>query len=144
MASSAAGAQWVEVLGRSPLFADLSQRHLRAIASMGRVQEYPAHSPLVREGDIADSFYVVLEGEARVRVPGKRAVPLGPGEVFGEVALLDGSPRSATVLAVGDVRVLRIGRTDFLRLLRSEPTVAIALLRTLAHRLRLAQPAAPD
>jgi monovalent cation:H+ antiporter, CPA1 family len=132
----AVDADWTEVLAEVPIFADLSKRHVRAITKLAKVQRLAPFTKIVREGASADSFFLVLEGVVVVRPPGKRPVKLGTGDFFGELALLDDSPRSATVEAVGDVLVARIGRKDFLRLLEKEPKVAFVLLRTLAVRLR--------
>ena len=95
----------------------------------------------MRVGKPADAFYVILDGQARVEVPG-RPVDLASGDFFGEMALLDGEPRSATVVAVGEVYALTIGRAKFLKLLESEPKIALAIMATLTGRLRALQAAA--
>lgn len=83
---------------------------------------------------------MVLEGLANVIVRrGGASITLQPGAVFGDMALLDGSPRSAWVVADSELVVFRLGRPQFLKLLRGEPTVALALLQTLAGRLRALQ-----
>jgi CRP-like cAMP-binding protein len=97
---------------------------------------YPALTRIVRKGEPGDAFYVILEGRARVTEVGKM---LAPGEFFGELALLDGEPRSLTVEAETDVLALRVGRTEFLRMLKDEPSVSLKLLQELARRTRAAQ-----
>jgi CRP-like cAMP-binding protein len=126
------------LLAQVPLFSGLSRRHLGRVASVAEHKHCLAYSTLVREGTPGDAFYVILDGEARVELPGG-PVPLGAGSFFGEMAIIDGSPRSATVSAVTDIVVLMIPRTKFLKLLEDEPKVVLALMTTLAQRLREAQ-----
>ena len=139
MARSDAASEWADVLASVPLFAGLSHRHLKGIAALGKVQRLPAFTVMVRQGDKANSFYLLLDGAAVVRPPGRRAVKLGVGDYFGELALLDKSPRSASVEATEEVLVMRIPRNDFLRMLEKEPKVSLRLLQTLASRLRTSE-----
>lgn len=134
-----AAAAWAETLGEVPLFAGLSRRHLRRVAGLAREVRFHDGSPIVRAGDEGETFYVLLDGEAVVSRKGLGGVRLGPGSFFGEMALLDGGPRSATLTARGDVVCLAITRARFLRLLRSEPTIAIAILQELSRRVRALQ-----
>ena len=131
-----AEADWTDVLAEVPLFSGLSPRHVRNLAKLAKIQRLPAYTKIVREGASGDSFILMLEGTAVVRPPGKRPVKLGAGGFFGELALLDDAPRSATIEALDDVVVARIGRKDFIRLLGDEPKVSLVLLRALAGRLR--------
>jgi CRP-like cAMP-binding protein len=96
---------------------------------------------VVRVGKPAEAFYVILDGSARVGVPG-RPVTLEAGDFFGEMAVLDGEARSATVTAVTEVMVLMIPRAKFLKVLESEPKIALAIMATLTRRLRAVQAAA--
>jgi CRP/FNR family cyclic AMP-dependent transcriptional regulator len=130
----------VELLGQVPLFATLSRRHVRRIASVADAKRYAASRPLVRAGKPADAFYVILAGNARVDLPG-RDITLEAGDFFGEMALIDGEPRSATVTAVSEVLVLTIPRARFLKLLEAEPKVALGIMATLTRRLRAEQTA---
>jgi CRP/FNR family transcriptional regulator, cyclic AMP receptor protein len=123
------------LLAQVPLFAMLSRRHLARIGSLATAKRCAASSPLVRVGKPGDAFYVILSGTARVDLPG-RQIALEAGDFFGEMALLDGKPRSATVTAVTEVLVLMIARAKFLRLLEDEPKVALAMMATLTRRLR--------
>jgi CRP-like cAMP-binding protein len=132
----AADPDWTGVLAQVPLFSDLSKRHLRGIAKLATIRRLPAYTRIVREGEQAHSFYLMLEGTAVVRPSGKRPVKIGAGDFFGELALLDKSPRSATVEAQTEVQVASIGRSAFLRMVEHEPKVALILLRTMAARLR--------
>jgi CRP-like cAMP-binding protein len=141
--SGAAGdADWTDVLADVPLFSNLSARHVRGLAKLAKIQRLAAFTQIVRKGESGDAFFLILDGTAVVRPPGKRVVKLGPGDFFGELALLDDSPRSATVEAQEDILVARIGRRDFTRMLDKEPKVAVALLRTLTARLRASEASA--
>jgi CRP-like cAMP-binding protein len=131
------GKNWVPILRQLPLFEGVSARHLRRIRA--RAKHYAAGDSIVRLGDPGNAFYVILEGEVRVQPPRRRPVTLKAGDYFGEMALLDGAPRSADINAVGDVTTMVIGRAAFVKLLRVEPQIGAALLRTLATRLRDAQ-----
>lgn len=118
-----------------PLFAGLNKRHLRKIAGASTVAHVPAGQHLVREGFSAEAFYVILDGEAHVTGP-PTAVRLGPGDFCGELGLLDGSPRSASILADSDVTAVRLPRKEFLDLVDHRPEIARALLADLAARVR--------
>lgn len=130
---------WLVTLEEVPLFAGLSKRHLRGIAKLARVRRFASGSTLVRAGDPGRSFFVLLDGTAQVVRSGGRPRRLGMGDYFGEMALLDGAPRSADVVAESDVLALTVDRTGFAKLLRAEPAIAQTLLRTLAVRLRAAE-----
>ena len=133
------GHDWLGTLAEVPLFEGLSKRHLRRIAKLARIRRFADGAAMVRVGDAGRTFYVLLDGNAKVTRPGRRPVRLGPGAFFGEMALLDDSPRSADVVADGEVLALTIDRPGFTKLLRSEPPLSQALLRTLAARLRAAE-----
>ena len=126
------------LLAQVPLFGSLSRRHLGKVASVAVHQHCLAGSDLVRAGTPGDAFYVILDGEARVDVPAG-PVPLAAGAFFGEMAIIDGAPRSATVTAITDIVVLMIPRDKFLALLLAEPSVALEIMTTLTRRLREAQ-----
>jgi CRP-like cAMP-binding protein len=127
---------WTNVLADVPLFAGLSKRHLRKVSGLATARRHHPHTAIVRAGAKGDAFYVILDGTVSVNRPGKRSVKLGAGDSFGEMALLDGAARTATVEAEGEVLTMRIPRPSFLRMLEAEPKVAVALLRTLSERLR--------
>ncbi len=115
---------------------DLSARQRRKVASLARIRRFADGAPLVRVGQAAAALYVVLDGNVSVRRPGSRALTLGVGSIVGELALLDGGTRTATVVAQGDVVTLAIPASRFRTLLRSEPTIAIGIAEELARRLR--------
>lgn len=133
---------WANVLAEIPLFDGLSRRNLRKVAGTARITRFHAATSIVRSGDQGNTFYVVLDGEVSVLRRGLPALPLGVGSYFGELALLDGGARTATVTAEGPVTCLTITRPRFLKLLRSEPTIAVAILEELAGRLRTLQASA--
>lgn len=128
--------EWVAVLQHVPLFESLSRRHLRRLAGCARTRRFEPGAAIVRTGRPGTAFYVVLDGEAAVSTPRGRSVRLRAGDSFGEMALLDDAPRSANVTAVTEVLAMEIGRAAFGRLLKQEPQIALALLRTLAERVR--------
>ena len=132
---------WVDVLATVPLFAGLSRRQLTKIAGLAASKRYAAGSTLVKSGAPGESVFVVLDGQAVVRA-GARRITLGAGDFFGEMSLLDGEPRSATVTARTDVLVMMIPRSKFLKLLEKEPRIAIAVMTTLSGRVRALQAAA--
>ena len=132
---------WVPVLADIPLFETLSKRHLKRVASLARMRRYGPGTSLVRAGDAGSAFYVLIDGTARVVTPKGRPLRLGCGDFFGEMSLLDEAPRSADVVAEGEVLTMTISRNAFGKLLRSEPAFARELLRTLAARLRAAEKA---
>ena len=136
----------IRLLGRVPLFAGLSQAHLRALAQLAEEVRYSPGRMIVRTGTPGVAFYAIVEGDAKV-VRGKIASAkatwtLGPGDFFGELALLDGGPRTASVVAETPLTTIRIERAPFRQMLRSEPDIALKLLEAMARRERdlLAQP----
>jgi CRP-like cAMP-binding protein len=129
------GRESIGTLADVPLFAGLSRRHLGKVANVASTKRYAAGGELVRKGDRADAFYVILDGRVRVEVPG-RGIELGSGDFFGEMALIDGEPRAATVVTLSELHVLMILRSKFLKLLATEPKIALAIMATLTRRLR--------
>jgi len=123
-----------------PLFAGLSQNHLRRVASLTQVSSYNAGRVIVKRGDPGKAFYVIVEGEAKVVkgkiVTARRETQLGPGDFFGELSLLDGEPRAASVIASSPLTTIRIERAAFRRLLREEPDLALKILEGMARRTR--------
>jgi CRP-like cAMP-binding protein len=132
-------------LARIPLFAGLSGRQRTKVARLGLVQRFPAASRIVSKGSEGISAYIVLEGRCEVdRGRGRPRRAVGPGTIVGEMALLDGSPRSATVVASTEVTALCLGRRGFVKLLRDEPSVALAVITALGRRLRDAESEPPS
>src|SRR6266496_738576 len=109
------------MLAKVPLFSGCSKRELAVIA---------------REGEYGIGLFLILEGKCRVTIGGKEKAILGPGDFFGEIALIDGGPRTATVTAITDVRLLGITEWVFRGLLKEHPSIAIHTLEAIAGRLR--------
>jgi CRP-like cAMP-binding protein len=130
---------WANVLAGVPLFAGLGKRHLVKVAALGSIRRFHAGTAIVHVGEPGDALYVVLDGEVSVRRRGLPELTLGMGSFFGEMALLDGAARSATVTAKGPVTCLAVGQSRFLKLLHTEPAIAVTLLKELATRLRQMQ-----
>lgn len=130
---------WSNVLETVPLFSGLSRRHLKKVAAAARIARFHDGASVVRGGEAGDTLFVVLDGDVLVHRRGMPEIKLGMGSFFGEMALLDGGTRSATVTADGPVVCLAINRQRFGKVLRTEPSIAIAMLGELAARLRTAQ-----
>jgi len=123
-------------LQRVHLFEACSSRQLRAIARIADVQEVPPGEILARIGEPGDRFFVVVDGSAHVEVTPQNSGKIGPGQFFGEMSLLDGEPRSATVIADTPMRLLVIPRREFVTLLREVPSLTERILIALCQRLR--------
>ena len=119
-----------------PLFAGFSKRHLRRLAADTDELSFGPGETVVREGDPGETLFVVLEGEARVERNGRKVGSVLPGDFFGELAAIDAQPRSASVVAVTPLRVLRLFRRHLLALLDEEPQVTLKLLDGIVRRLR--------
>jgi CRP-like cAMP-binding protein len=123
-------------LKRVPLFSSLSQRQLRRLARDFREREVESGTRLVGEGEkAANSFFVIVDGTATVTVDGKEVGQLGPGDHFGELALISERVRSATVTADGPVRCLALGFWDFRRFAKDNPDVSWKLLEHVVELL---------
>ena len=129
----------IERLKEVPFFEACSQRQLRSVAKIARVFDVAADTVLTRAGEPGDEFFLIIDGTARVDVSVEKQVPLHPGEFFGEMSLLDGGPRSATVVAATPVRLLVINRRHFSVLLKDVPGLTQTLLVTLSKRVRQAE-----
>lgn len=131
----------IAALGSSEFFKDLPPKQLKAIAKAGRVMAFPPGADLVFENDeAAGRYFLILDGSAEVTVQGQSKATLGPGASVGELALLDGGPRSATVTAVSGVRTFSLTSWNFRPFLR-EPDVLNAVIGLLCRRLRAADAA---
>jgi CRP-like cAMP-binding protein len=128
-----------ELLTDVGLFSKCTPRERRAVARHAQIVEMPADSDLVREGEPGDALFVILDGDVVIRKGGVEVNRLGQGSYFGELAILDGEPRAATVAAVTDVRVAVIGIRMFRTLLREYSDLAEQLLVGLAGELREAR-----
>jgi CRP-like cAMP-binding protein len=130
-----------EALAKAPIFSRLKREVLDPVARAATVRRLAPGDLLAKEGDDAVAFYVMCSGQAevvkRLGQEGERVVGhLREGDFFGEMALLDGFPRSASVRAVSECECLALARWDFLALVRTNPEVALAILPVLSRRLR--------
>lgn len=126
----------VKLLQRVALFEGLSSRQLAQVARLVDEVNVAAGKRLAMAGQTGRELFVIVEGRALARTPRGRTVQLGPGQFFGEMSLLDGGPRSATVEASTPMRLLVIGYREFWQLLAESPLIAKQIMRVLSNRLR--------
>jgi CRP/FNR family cyclic AMP-dependent transcriptional regulator len=124
------------VIDRVPLFDGLTKGQLRQIRDLTEEVRYMPGASIVREGSPGDSFYVIVEGEAKVQRRGRTLAKLLPGDFFGEISLLDGSERTATVVSGTSMLLLELKQRPFLKMLERQPDVSLKMMRGLASRLR--------
>ncbi|HKI29226.1 MAG TPA: cyclic nucleotide-binding domain-containing protein [Actinomycetota bacterium] len=133
------GKRGADLLAQVPLFEGLSRRHLKQIAEHADEISFRERETIVEAGEPGGSFFVIVEGEVRV-VRGDRTIArAGPGEFFGEISLLDGGPRTASVIAETPVVAIRLFKASFDKVVRDEPRVAGKILAVVARRLREAE-----
>ena len=125
-----------EHLSKVPLFSALSARDLQKVAKASDEVSIPAGKVLVEQGHTGREAFVILEGEATVKRNGRKIATLGPGSPVGELALLDRGPRTMTVEAATDMRVLVLGQREFSGVLDEVPGIAHKLLAALAGKVR--------
>jgi len=126
----------IDLLAGVPLFADLSAADLKRIASVAKRMRYREGAVVVEEGSTGGRFFVIQSGSARVVVRGRSRTTLGPGAYFGELSVLDGEPRTASVVAAEPLEVWSIADFNFRPLLKDRPALALKLLAALTARLR--------
>ena len=131
-------------LSQVQLFSTCSKRDLSRIAALVEEIEVPSGRVLMRQGDPGREAFVIADGWAKVTIRGKPNAKLGPGECFGEMALLHTAPRSATVVAETDMRLLVLGSRQFSELIQNVPLVGRRVLAALAERLREAERVQPQ
>ena len=127
---------YLDHLGKVPLFAACSRKDLQKIAKAADELAVDAGRTLVEQGATGHEAFIIVEGEAEVRRNDRRVATLGPGQQFGELAIIDGGPRTASVIAETDLRVLVLGQREFSALLDEVPGLAHKVLVQLAHRVR--------
>jgi CRP-like cAMP-binding protein len=130
-------------LARVPLFAGCSEEEVREIASLAHMLRFEDGGVIVPEGEEGLGFYLLMSGEARVLQGGEEVNRLSAGEFFGEIALLDGTPRTASVIADGRVVCLGILRGDFKPLLMRQPRLALRILEEAGRRVDAGQSGSP-
>ncbi len=125
-----------DLLARAPLFAGVDSEGIARIAGRVVEVEFPKDHVIARQGDVGTGFFLVATGSVRVVRDGETIAKLGPGDFFGELSVLDGQPRIAQVIADEPVVCLALASWDFEAVVKEQPTVALAILRGLAGRLR--------
>jgi CRP-like cAMP-binding protein len=128
--------QIAEQLARTRLFAGVEPGDLQGIAARTTELEVPADRTIVRQGEIGTGFFIVVSGSVRVVRDGETLAELGPGAFFGELSVIDREPRLAMVVSVQPTTCLALASWDFEAVIREQPSVAMAILRELAGRLR--------
>ncbi len=129
----------VEQLERVPLFADLDRRELQSLASSFKERIFEAGSTVVGEGSGGVGFFIIDEGDAKVTVGGEERARLGPGNYFGELALIDEGTRTATITAESDLHCYGLTSWEFRPLVEGNSQIAWKLLQALAKQLREAR-----
>jgi CRP-like cAMP-binding protein len=127
-----------------PLFQAMTERSLDAVAELAEPHEYAAGEQLVVQGEPGETFIVLLEGTATVDQDGRHVRGLGAGDFLGEIALIDGGARTATVTATSPIHALVISCDRFRQLVDTQPGVRLGIFTALAQRLRERAPAASD
>jgi len=128
----------VDQLQDVQLFASCTAKELTLIARAADEVTVDEGTDIVTEGSLGHEFYLILEGRASVSRGGERVAELGPGQYFGELSLLDGAPRNATITTLVPTEVLILGTREFAAVLDTTPGVARKLLTQMAARLRAA------
>ena len=125
----------IELLKRIPLFAACTKAELIEVAISADEREAPSGRDLTQQGEHGREFFILVEGTVAVRRDGRKLADLGPGDWFGEIAILTYKPRTATVTATAPVRLLVISDRAFRQVVETTPRIALKVLRTVAERL---------
>ena len=135
----AADPEIVQALSNTDLFAGISGRALTAIASQARIVNHAEGKDITEEGSGAAGFHLIRSGNVSVSVGGRDRPDLGPGDYFGEISMIDGKPRSATVHATTPVTTISLASWAFHPILDDHPEVTKELLKVMCARLRAAE-----
>lgn len=131
----------LEKLRQVPLFSHLGRRETERLSMLADELDVPDGQVLTRQGASGGEFFIVLAGQVAIEKDGERIATMNPGDFLGEIALIDGRPRTATARAEGDARLLVVGRTPFHELMDEFPEVRVSVLQALAERVRAHEPA---
>ncbi len=129
-----------ELLRRIPLFNGFNGRQIERLGMLADEVFVPEDKVLMREGDSGSDMMVIVSGQVAVDRKGTRVNTLGPGDFFGEIALVDDAPRTATVTTVGPVRLLVVGHREFHAMMEEFPEIATQVMHALANRIRTLEP----
>jgi len=127
----------VEMLQKTPLWSGLAEKELKVIARSFKELKYESGQVIVRKGEAGVGFYLIVDGTVEVRSDGRVLSKLGPGQFFGEMALLDGQPRSADVVALEPSRCLAMTSWSFTGIVSEHPKIALKMLQEFVRRLRM-------
>ena len=127
---------FIEHLQQVPLFASCSRKDLQLVARRAEDVSVPAGKALISEGETGHEFFVILDGNAKITRQGRKIANIGPGDAFGELALLEKAPRNSTVIAETDMELVVLGQREFAGLIDEVPGFARKLLAGMAKRLR--------
>lgn len=125
-----------DLLRLVPLFNGLTDRSFEAIARLATEADFGTGEDLVRQGAPGDTFIIIVSGRAKVARDGKAIRELGPGDFLGEISLVDGSPRTATVTALDPIHGFVIDRAGFLDLIERIPVFRLEVMNALTQRIR--------
>jgi len=128
--------QIVPLLKKAPLFANTSERGLTSMLKSAVERAVSAGDKLVEQGETGAGFYLILEGKAEVVADGNKLAEFGPGDFFGELAVIDGAPRTADVIALEDTTCVVVSQWAMRGIISSHPEIALSMLEELANRLR--------
>ena len=134
------------LVGRAPLFSEFTREDVKILAQYMGVYRAQPNETIIREGEMGDYMLLIVRGEVDILKRGlqreqQQMTSVGAGTTIGEMSMIDGEPRSATVVAVGEVHVLMLPRSKFLKTIEAEPKIALAIMATLTGRLRALQAA---
>jgi len=129
------------VIRKVPLFVDLTDKEVQQVARLFKRRRFPAGETVIREGSGGAAFFLIETGDASVTVRGEERATLGPGDAFGELAMIDEGPRSASVTATTELICWGLTYWDFRPLVEKNGPIGWRLLHTLAQRLRAAEQA---
>lgn len=126
----------LELLGAVPLFSGISKKDLERVLGTAKETHHNEGESIVTEGRGGVGFHLIIDGKARVVRSGRTVANLGPGEFFGEMALVDDGPRSASVIAESDLETMVVSKWEFRPLLKNQPEMAWKLIEYLVARVR--------
>jgi CRP-like cAMP-binding protein len=130
----------IDLLRTVPLFAGLDEHELERVSALADIVDLPIDRALMSQGEQGREMFILVSGSARVDRDGQSLGERGPGEVLGEIALLDGGPRTATVTLTAPSRLLVVARREFHALMDEFPEIRLRVLEAVAHRLRSLDP----
>jgi CRP-like cAMP-binding protein len=133
--AKASSDEYLDRLRSVPLFAECDDAELKQIAGLGTEINVSSGQALTTEGGAAHEAFLLMDGHATATRGGKQIATFGPGDFFGEMALIGNRPRSATVTADDDLTVRAFHQTEFRQMMNDVPSIAVGILRTMAERL---------